>query len=300
MRRDRRLQRRITSYAVAALCVLCVAFALIPLGSILYAAFDRGLPALNVGLLTTSGPPAVICPAGAACPSGGINNAIIGTALLVGLAALVAFPVGALTGIYLSEYGDNRIGRSVRFFVNVMSGIPSIVVGIVVFSLMVYLAEANVIESRYIFSTAAGSLALGLIMVPVVARTTDESLRLVPTAVREAALALGIRRYRTILRVVFPAAGSGVLTGALLATARAAGETAPLLMTAFGNTFGFQGLNRPVAALPLVIYYYGISGIPRYETIAWGSALLLVLAMLLTSLAARYAFARTRARSSPA
>jgi phosphate transport system permease protein len=298
MRPTRRGRRRWANRVVSALCILCVGLALIPLGSILFAAFSQGLPALNASLLTTSGPPAVICPMGAVCSSGGINNAIVGTVLLVGLSALVAFPVGVLTGVFLSEYGDNRLGRGVRFFVNVMSGVPSIVIGIVVFSLLVYLSEANVIESRYIFSAASGSLALGLIMVPVVARTTDEALRLVPTSTREAALALGLPRYRSILRVVLPAAGSGVLTGALLATARAAGETAPLLMTAFGNTFAFAGLNRPVAALPLVIYYYGISGIPRYETIAWGSALLLVLAMLAMSLAARYVLARTRARTS--
>jgi phosphate transport system permease protein len=298
MRPSRSLRRRLTSRLVSLLGIACVVVALVPLGSILYSAVDRGLPALNVGLLTTSGPPSVICAPGAVCSSGGINNAILGTVLLVGLAALVTFPVGILTGVFLSEYGNNRVGRGVRFLVNVMSGVPSIVVGIVVFSLMVALANAGVIESRYIFSVIPGSLALGLIMVPVVARTTDEALRLVPTATREAALSLGIPRYRTILRVVLPTGGAGVLTGALLATARAAGETAPLLMTAFGNSFGFQGLDRPVAALPLVIYYYGISGIPRYETIAWGSAFLLVVAMLAISLAARITLARARARAS--
>jgi phosphate transport system permease protein len=297
MKPGRSFRRRLTSRLVSVLCILCVAVALIPLGSILYSAVDRGLPALNVGLVTTSGPPTVLCTPGAVCSSGGINNAIVGTVILVGLAGLVAFPVGVLTGVFLSEYGNNRTGRSVRFLVNVMSGVPSIVVGIVVFSLMVYLSDANLIESRYIFSVVPGSLALGLIMVPVVARTTDEALRLVPTATREAALSLGIPRYRTILRVVLPTGGAGVLTGALLATARAAGETAPLLMTAFGNSFGFQGLDRPIAALPLIIYYYGISGIPRYETIAWGSAFLLILAMLAISLAARITLARAQARA---
>jgi phosphate transport system permease protein len=297
MKSGRSLRRRLTSRLISVLCVLCVFVALVPLGSILYTSFDRGVPALNVGLLTTSGPPSVICETGAVCSSGGINNAIVGTVLLVGLAALVTFPVGILTGIFLSEYGNNRTGRGVRFLVNVMSGVPSIVVGIVVFSFMVFLSNANIIESRYIFSVVPGSLALGLIMVPVVARTTDESLRLVPVATREAALSLGIPRYRSILRVVLPSGGAGVVTGALLATARAAGETAPLLMTAFGNNFGFQGLDRPVAALPLVIYYYGISGVPRYETIAWGSALLLILAMLGISLAARLTLARAQARA---
>ncbi len=298
MRPSRQGRRRLTSRLVSLLCVLCVFVALVPLGSILYTSIDRGLPALNVSLLTTSGPPSVICAPGTVCSSGGINNAILGTILLVGLAALVTFPVGVLTGVFLSEYGNHRTGRGVRFLVDVMSGVPSIVVGIVVFSLMVYLANAGVLESRYIFSVIPGSLALGLIMVPVVARTTDEALRLVPTATREAALSLGIPRYRTILRVVLPTGGAGVLTGALLATARAAGETAPLLMTAFGNSFGFQGLDRPVAALPLVIYYYGISGIPRYETIAWGSAFLLVVAMLALSLAARITLARARAHAA--
>jgi len=285
------------NYLVTALCILCVAAALIPLGSILYSTIDRGLPAINVDLLTTSGAPSVICPPGTSCLSGGINNAIIGTGILVGLAALVAFPVGVLTGVYLAEYGNNRLGRSVRFFVNVMSGIPSIVVGIVVFSLMLYLSEANIIQSSYIYSVVPGSFALGLIMVPLVARTTDEALRLVPTATREAALCLGIPRYRTILRVVLPTGGAGVLTGALLATARAAGETAPLLITDLGNTFGFQGLNHPVAALPLVIYYYGTSGIPRYETIAWASAFILIVAMLAISLASRITLARALARA---
>jgi phosphate transport system permease protein len=298
MRPTRLGRRRLASRLVSLLCVLCVFVALVPLGSILYTSIDRGLPAINTSLLTTSGPPSVICAPGSVCSPGGINNAIIGTVILVGLAALVTFPVGILTGVYLSEFGNNRAGRGVRFLVNVMSGVPSIVVGIVVFSLMVALSNAGILESRYIFSVIPGSLALGLIMVPVVARTTDEALRLVPTATREAALSLGIPRYRTILRVVLPTGGAGVLTGALLATARAAGETAPLLMTAFGNSFGFQGLDRPVAALPLVIYYYGISGIPRYETIAWGSAFLLVVAMLAISLAARITLARARAHAA--
>lgn len=298
MRTNRRSRRRWTSRLISGLCIVCVLVALVPLGSILLSAVSRGLPALDVGLLTTSGPPSVICATGSSCSAGGINNAIVGTVLLVGLAGLVAFPVGILTGVYLSEYGNHRAGRSVRFLVDVMSGVPSIVIGIVVFSFMVFLANANVIESRYILSAVPGSLALGLIMVPVVARTTDESLRLVPTAIREASFALGIRRYRTILRVVLPTGGAGVLTGALLATARAAGETAPLLMTAFGNNFGFQGLDHPVAALPLVIYYYGISGIPRYETIAWGSAFLLIVAMLAISLASRITLARARAHAA--
>jgi phosphate transport system permease protein len=298
MRPSPRRRRRYADLAVSALCILCVVAALIPLGSILWSTIDRGLPGFDWSLLTTSDQPSVICPPGASCFSGGINNAIVGTIILVGVAALIAFPVGILTGVFLAEYGNHRLGRSTRFFVDVMSGIPSIVVGIVVFTLMVSLSQAGLIGSRYIFSATAGSIALGLLMVPVVARTTDEALRLVPTNVREAALALGIPRYRTILRVVLPSAGSGVLTGALLATARAAGETAPLLMTALGNTFAFQGLNRPIASLPLVIYYYGISGIPRYETIAWASAFVLILAMLVLSLGARLALSRTRARNS--
>jgi phosphate transport system permease protein len=294
----RRRLRRFTSYAVSVLCLACVGVALVPLGSILYSSFAKGLSALNAGVLENSGPPSAICEAGAICSSGGIENAIVGTILLVALAGAVAFPVGILTGVFLSEYGDNRLGRGVRFFVTVMSGVPSIIVGIVVYTFIVYLSQAGVVQSQYIFSTVAGSFALGLIMVPVVARTTDEALRLVPTSTREAAYSLGISRYRTILSVVLPTGGSGVLTGALLATARAAGESAPLLMTAFGNTFGFQGFDHPVAALPLIIYYYGISGVPRYEALAWASAFLLVVAMLAISLGARYGLARTRARAA--
>jgi phosphate transport system permease protein len=294
----RRRLRRLTSRLFTVLCIACVAIALLPLGSILYSTIDRGLPALNVGVLTSSGPPSAICQANAICTQGGIENAIIGTVVLVALAGLVAFPVGIFTGIFLSEYGDNRLGRGMRFFVNVMSGVPSIIVGIVVYTFMVYLAQANIIQPQYIYSTFAGSFALGLIMVPVVARTTDESLRLVPTSTREAAYSLGISRPRAILSVVLPTAGSGVLTGALLATARAAGETAPLLVTAFGNNFGFQGLDHPIAVLPLITFYYGISGVPRYEALAWASAFVLVVAMLALSLGARYGLSRTRAKAA--
>ena len=181
------------------------------------------------------------------------------------------------------------MGGGIRFFVDVMTQIPSIVVGIFAYSLILALAVLGVVSPRLAFSTTSGIIALSTIMIPVVARTAEEALRLVPNSTRESALALGIPEHRTILRVVLPTGGSGLITGALLALARVAGETAPLLLTAFGSGFGFQGLNQPIESLPHTIYTFALDSSTGLNQTAWGASLILVLIMLLISIASRVA-----------
>lgn len=253
----------------------CVGIALIPLGSILIEASIRGVQTLSLDFLTL--------PSG----RGGIGNAIQGTLILVGLTALIALPVGIATGIYLSEFGKNRIGGAVRFFVEVMTQIPSIVVGIFAYSLILELGAIGVLSTRLVFSTTTAVIALSTIMIPFIARTSEESLRLVPNSAREAALALGIPRYRTILRVVLPSCGSALVTGGLLGIARVGGETAPLIMTAFGSRDWFTGLDQPIEALPLKIYQFAIGPSLADNRAAWGASLILVLMMLGISIASR-------------
>jgi phosphate transport system permease protein len=287
-----RLRRRIVDRLMTVAALACVALALIPLGSILYTAAIRGYSSMTVAFFTQNQPLACI-PSLGACHSGGIANAIEGTFILVAVASLIALPAGILAGIYLSEYGRlSRFGHGVRFVADVMTGIPSIVVGIFVFALFLLLAQDGVIPARHLLSAFAGSVALAIIMIPIVARTVEEALRLVPTTLREAALALGIPRWRTILRIVLSTGRAGVVTGALLAVARAAGETAPIILLVGGSLFGFAGLDQPTAAMPLTIYIYGLSGTPNWIALAWGTALLLIIIMLGISLAARLALRR--------
>jgi phosphate transport system permease protein len=278
MRFDRDTRRRWMNWLVSGLCLACVVAALIPLGSILYTAASLGGQSITWHFLT------------ATQVRGGIGNAIEGTLILVGFASLIAGPVGVLIGIYLSEFARGRVGRTVSFLTDVMTGFPSIVVGVFIYTLF-FLALPGLG-----FSTISGATALAVIMIPVVARTTEEGLRLVPNTIREAAYALGIPRYRTVLRVVLAAARGAVVTGALLAVMRAGGETAPLLLTAFGNPFGFEGLNQPIQALGPLIYYDGISPFQYQVNAAWGAALVLVIMMLLISLVARVALRQRFAR----
>jgi len=297
LRGNRDVWRRWKSRALSAAAFLCVLIALAPLGSILVEATSRGLQAIGPGLFTENQPPPCNPAVTSDCPTGGIANAIQGTIVLVSLAALLSLPLGILSGIYVSEYGNNRLGRGVRFFTDIMTEIPSIVVGVFVYTLLLELAILGFVDRKLVFSTLSGVLALATIMVPIVARTSEEALRLVPVVVREAALALGIPKYRVTLRIVLSSARSGLVTGALLAVARAAGETAPLIMTAFGNPFGFQGLDQPAEAIPRIIFYYGISPFPNWQGLAWGAALLLVLLMLSISVASRLVL---RSRIGPA
>jgi len=212
-------------------------------------------------------------------PGGGIANAIVGTAKLVGLAAVLGIPVGVLGAVYLSEYGDSPFGFAIRYCADVLNGIPSIVTGIFAFTIVVLPLKH--------FSALAGSVALAVIMIPLILRSSEEFLRLVPVAVREAALALGIPRWKVIVRVVLPAASRGIMTGSLLAVSRVAGETAPLVFTAFGARHWDQGWLQPIAALPLVIYTYAISPYEDWHRQAWAAAFLLLVVVLAGNVAAR-------------
>ena len=268
LRFDREARRRWKDLTMNFAALLCVVIALVPLGSLLFEATIRGIRSITPSFLTlTTG-------------NGGIGNAIQGTLILIALTSVIALPVGILTGIYLAEYGKNRAGAAVRFFVDVMTQIPSIVVGIFAFSLILELGAVGIVSPRLVFSTTTGVIALSTIMVPFIARTSEEALRLVPISTRESALALGIPRYRTILRVVLPSASSAVITGALLGIARVGGETAPLLMTCLGSSFWFGGLDQPCESLPHAIYVFALGPDSALNQAAWGASLILVLMML--------------------
>jgi phosphate transport system permease protein len=213
------------------LCLLCVIIAVIPLLSILYEVVSRGVPHLSLQFLTND------------ALHGGIGPAIQGTLILIGLTSLIGVPVGILSGVYLSEFGENRYASFLRTINDVLTEFPSIVVGITAYSVIVI----GIIGS---YSPIAGAVALSIMLIPIVARTTEESLKLVPNSVREASLALGIHKWKTTLRIVVPAAKSGVVTGTLLAIARIAGETAPILLTILGSSYFFRGFNSSMDALP--------------------------------------------------
>ncbi len=221
---------------------------------------------------------------------GGMANAIVGTLILILIASAVGVPIGLGAGMYLAEQGAAPLATSVRFFADVLNGLPSIVIGIFAWQLLV----------RPIghFSAFSGGVALGLMMIPTVARTTEEMIRTVPAALREAALALGYARWRTALRIVLPTALGGVLTGILIAVARVAGETAPLLFTAFGNQFWSISLNQPIAAVPLQVFNYAISPYDEWHAQAWAGALVLIFLVLAISVLSRLATGRGFARSN--
>jgi phosphate transport system permease protein len=260
-----------------ALCGVALMLALVPLAAVLADVVARGLGALNWEFLTTLPQPPDE-------QGGGFANAILGTGLVVGIAALVGVPVGVGAGIYLSEYGANALGRGARFLAEVLTGLPSIVAGIVAYEL--------VVVTMGHFSAFAGGVALSFLFIPVVAIATQEALRLVPRSQREASLALGLGEASTSLRVVLPAAMGGVLTGIMLAVARVAGETAPLLFTAFNNQYWPKGVDQPTATLPFQIFAYAIAPYKHWHDQAWGGALLLVLLVLGTNVVVRTLWAR--------
>jgi phosphate transport system permease protein len=223
-------------------------------------------------------------------PGGGMANAIVGSLLLIALAGGLGLPVGILGGVYLAESRDRRLTWLVRFLADVLNGVPSIVIGIFAYTLVVLPMRR--------FSALAGGIALAVIMLPIVLRTTEEMVRLVPASLREAALALGIPEWKVILRIVLPTARAGIVTGAMVAVARIAGETAPLLFTAFGNRFWHQGLDQPIAALPLQIFAYAIAPYEDWHRQAWAGALVLIAMVFLVSLIARLAI-RHRYAAAP-
>jgi phosphate transport system permease protein len=252
------------------LCLLCVIIAVIPLLSILYEVISRGAPYLSLQFLTND------------ALHGGIGPSIQGTLILIGLTSLIGVPVGILSGVYLAEFGDNKYASSLRTINDVLTEFPSIVVGLTAYSVVVI----GIIGS---YSPIAGAVALSIMLIPIVARTTEESLKLVPNSVREASLALGIHKWKTTLRIVLPAAKSGVITGTLLAIARIAGETAPILLTILGSNYFFQGFNSSMDALPLRIFRDARWDDPRVQAEAWGVALILILIVLSLNIAVRLA-----------
>jgi len=254
--------------------IVCVVVAVIPLGSILLEVIVKGAPELSISFLTQ--PPGVVGQS-----AGGIGPAIQGTLILIGMTSLIGIPIGILSGIYLAEYGNNAYGTLMRMFSDVLTEFPSIVVGVTIFLAFV-LAVGH-------FSPLAGAFALSFILIPIVSRTTEESLKLVPNSIREASLALGIRRWRTTLSVVLTAAKAGLITGALLAVARIAGETAPLIMTVLGNQYFFQGFNEPIDALPLRIWRDALQPYPAFIAQGWGAALVLILIVLTINVGVRVA-----------
>jgi phosphate transport system permease protein len=279
---DRR--RRFTNHAMTGLVYLAVGLAVAPLVVILADVAIRGAPVMTIGFFTH-------LPTPVGTPGGGIANAIIGSFIMVGLACLVAIPVGVGAGIFFSEWPESRLSTVSSFMNDVLAEFPSIVVGIFVYVVIV-LATGT-------FSALAGGIALAIIMVPIVARTTEESLKLVPRNLREASMALGIPRWKTVLSIVISTGRAGLFTGILLAIARAAGETAPLLLTALGNTFYAKGLMNPTAALPLTIYTYGISPFPDWQADAWGAALVLIAFMLALNLTIKLTVGRRMSQVRP-
>jgi phosphate transport system permease protein len=270
---SRPLVRVFIDRLVAALIALCVTVAAIPVLVLLLFVLIKGLPGLlTPGFFTDAPHPQGV-------PGGGVLNAIIGTLVIVGFASLMAVPVGSLIGVFLSEYGRNRLGDTVRFVSDVLTGLPSIAFGIFGYTVVVL--------TTHHFSAISASVALAVLMLPVILRATESALTLVPLTLREAGLALGAPRWRVTLEIVVPAALGGIVTGALLATARAAGETAPLLFTAFGNNIVQTNPLQPMGALALTVYQNALTPYQNLQDQAWAAALLLVIFVATANILAR-------------
>ncbi|OGR84339.1 MAG: phosphate ABC transporter, permease protein PstA [Elusimicrobia bacterium RIFCSPHIGHO2_02_FULL_57_9] len=267
------VRRKRINFLIFSLTAVCALVALSVLFFILGYIAYHGFSSLSWNFLTK-------LPKPVGEQGGGIANAIVGTAKLVGLAGLLGIPVGVLGAVYLAEYGNNRTGFAIRYCADILNGVPSIVVGVFAYTLIVLPMKR--------FSALAGSAALAIILIPVVLRTTEEFIRLVPGAIREAALALGVPQWKVILFVVLPTASRGIITGILLALSRIAGETAPLIFTAFGNRFWDNGLLNPIASLPHTIFTYAIAPYEDWHRQAWAAALILLLVVLTGNVAARW------------
>ena len=265
-------RRKITNSVMLTLCLVAAGLAILPLIYIFFYTVGQGFSALNLDFFTQ-------LPAPVGEEGGGMANAIVGTLILVGIGSAIGIPIGILAGIYVSEYSNSLFSNIVKFVTDVLSGIPSIIVGIFAYGLIV------IPMGR--FSAFAGGFALGILMIPTVTRTTEEMLKLVPQNLREASLALGVSRWKTTLRVVLKTASAGIMTGILLAIARAAGETAPLLFTAFGNRFWSDSLDQPIASLPVQIFQYAISPYEDWHRQAWAGALVLILLVFVVNLLVR-------------
>jgi phosphate transport system permease protein len=261
-------KRSATNNLVTGITILSTVVVLAPLVAILGYLLYKGFSSLNLAFFTHT-------PAPVGEPGGGMANAIMGSGVILALASAMGIPVGIGAGVYLAEYGaGSKVASAVRFTADVLNGVPSIVMGIAAYALIV--------AKQHHFSGFAGSVALAIMMVPTVTRTTEEMLATVPSNVREAALGLGIPKWRTILSVSLRTASPGIITGCMLAFARVAGETAPLLFTALGNQFFGTNLNEPMAALPLQIYTYAISPYDEWHRLAWAGALVLIVMIMVS------------------
>lgn len=266
--------RSIFGKVMTGLAGACLVIALIPLFAVTAYVIIRGFSRFNLSLFTEL-PPA------AGTEGGGVANAIVGTLLIVGIAALISLPFGVLAAVYLAEFSSGKLAQGIRFATNVLSGVPSIIVGIFAYSVVVLTTKQ--------FSALAGGVALAVLMLPIVVRTTDESLQIVPKDVRWASVGVGASDYQTVLKIVLPAALPAIITGLTLAVARAAGETAPLIFTALFTFFWPQGIMQPTPSLSVLVYNFATVPYQDQQELAWAASLLLVILVLLTSTLSRWA-----------
>jgi phosphate transport system permease protein len=269
-------RRYVVNHMVTGIAVLSTLLVIAPLVAILVYLLYMGASSLNLAFFTH-------IPAPVGEPGGGMSNAIVGSGIVLALSSLLGIPIGIAAGVYLSEFGRGKLlAATIRFTADVLNGVPSIVMGIAIYALIV--------KPQQHYSAFAGGVALAIMMVPTIARTTEEMLATVPHSIREAALGLGVPKWRTVLSVSLKTASPGIITGCMLAFARVAGETAPLLFTAFGNQFWSFKLTEPIAALPLQIYVYAISPYDEWHRLAWaGSLVLIVMIMVAVTLVRIYA-----------
>lgn len=262
-------RRKVTNHIMLSLTFLSVVLTVLPLLLIFYYTVTKGLTSLNLDFF-------IAMPKPVGETGGGMANAIVGTLILIGIGGAIGLPVGIMSGTYLAEFGNNKFGNAVRFFADVLSGIPSIVVGVVAYTIVVL--------PMHHFSAFAGGVSLAILMIPTITRTTEEMIRLVPHSYREAGLALGIPKWKTSLIIILRSAWKGIATGVLLAFARAAGETAPLLFTALGNRFWSTKIFQPMASLTVYIYDYAKSPFTEWNDQAWTASLILIVLISLISL----------------
>ncbi|MGD1118867.1 MAG: phosphate ABC transporter permease PstA [Dehalococcoidales bacterium] len=274
-------RRKWISRLMLVLSGLATTIAILMLALVLGYTLVQGISYINLGFLTHASAPV-------GQVGGGMRNEIIGTIILVLLGSIIALPIGLMTGIFLAEFAGPRTAAAVRFAADILAGVPSIVVGVFAYAILV--------RPLHSYSALSAGVALAIIMIPIIARTAEESLRLVPNHMREAALALGITRWRAVLGVIVPGALTGIVTGIMLGVARIAGETAPLIFTALGSNFGFQSLLKPIGALPLQIYNYALSPYSDWKQQAWAGAFILVLLVLGISILVRWLSRRKGSR----
>ncbi|MFW5786980.1 MAG: phosphate ABC transporter permease PstA [Halanaerobiales bacterium] len=266
-------KRKMINVFAFTICGIMAFVAIIPLISVLIQVTANGFRVINLDFFTK-------LPPSPGAEGGGMGNAVLGTVYMVGLASLFSIPIGIMSGIHLAEYGKSRLSYLIRLFTDVLSGVPSIVVGIFVYIVLV--------RTLGTFSALAGGVALGIIMLPLIVRTTEEMVMMVPDSLREASLALGANSGQTILKVVIPHAYKGIITGIMLSISRAAGETAPLLFTAMSSRYWPGGIMDNTASLPVYIYTYAISPYSNWKEMAWGAAFILIMMVLITSIMTRF------------